>query len=282
MKRNKSYSSFYLLYLVSTPIGNLNEFNKRAIDVINDADIVACEDTRETGKLLSLVGIPNKEFFSLHEHNEREATEKVITLVKEGKKVVYMSDAGYPTISDPGDILVQECIKNDIAVSCVDCANAAINALSCSSLPKDKFLFYGFLDAKIPAKEKELEKLQAFPYTLIFYEAPHRIEETIKSLYKVLGNRNVTLARELTKLNEEYIYGTLEEFLDLDFDSIKGEMVIIVEGNTKEQILTEKEIEDLLKEQIEAGSTKKDAINKVASDYNLKKNLVYKIATKID
>ncbi|MCD8195003.1 MAG: 16S rRNA (cytidine(1402)-2'-O)-methyltransferase [Coprobacillus sp.] len=281
MKRNKSYSSFYLLYLVSTPIGNLKEFNDRAVEIVKDADIVACEDTRETGKLLSLVGIKDKEFISLHEHNEKEASEKVVSLIKEGKKVVYMSDAGYPTMSDPGNILVKLCIENNIAVSCVNCANAAINALCCANVDNDKFLFYGFLEAKTSQKEKELEKLKGFPYTLVFYEAPHRIEETINSLYKVLGNRNVTLARELTKLNEEYIYGTLEELKDLDFETIKGEIVIIVEGNKEDKTLTDSEIEEILQDLIKSGCTKKDAIDKVASDYNLKKNLVYKIATKI-
>ncbi|MCD8203576.1 MAG: 16S rRNA (cytidine(1402)-2'-O)-methyltransferase [Coprobacillus sp.] len=282
MQRNKSFESKYLLYLVASPIGNLKEMNPRAIEVISDCDLVACEDTRVTKKLLGFFNI-SKECLSLHEHNEQEAGEKVIELIKEGKKVAYMSDAGYPAISDPGDILVKKCIDNGIAVSCVNGGSALLDALVTSRQDKDHFLFYGFLDAKKSAREKELNKLKDVPYTIILYEAPHRIEETLHSIYDVLGDREITLARELTKLNEECIYGKVSEFLSLDFSSIIGEIVLVIEGyHENEVIFTEEKIKELLLESLQKGRSKKDAVEYVSKTYKIKKNLVYDVMKTIE
>ncbi len=278
MKRVKSYSSPYLLYLIATPIGNLKEMTPRAIEVLSDCDIVACEDTRVTAKLLTLFNIKGKELISLREHNEVGMSELVINLVKQGKKVVYMSDAGYPTISDPGEILVNKCIDNDISISVINGSSAMLSGLIASNLSKEHFLFYGFLDAKKTAREKELQELKEIPYTLVFYEAPHRIEATLHSLRSVLGDRKVTLCRELTKMNEEYIYGTVSELLELDFTTIIGEIVLVVEGIAKIcKVFSDSEIEKLCQEKLNEGLTKKDAIDQIVTEYKIPKNQVYNI-----
>ncbi len=234
MKRSKSYDkNNLLLYLVATPIGNLKEFSPRAIEIVSEADIVAAEDTRNAYDLLARFNI-KKELYSLREHNEKEASKHLVSLIQAGKKVVYMSDAGYPGISDPGYLLVQELIANDICVSTISGSSAFINALVASGLETKHFFFYGFLSAKDNEAKEEINSLKALRNTLIFYEAPHRVIRTIKLLKDGLGNRKVCLARELTKLNEEYIRGTLEELANIEEETLKGEMVIIVEGNNEE------------------------------------------------
>ncbi len=256
--------------------------NPRAIEVISDSDLVVCEDTRVTKKLLGYFNI-SKECISLHEHNEQEASDKVVSLIKEGKKVVYMSDAGYPAVSDPGDILVKKCIESDIAVSCVNGGSALLDALVSSRQDKDHFLFYGFLSAKKSARDKELAKLKEIPYTIIFYEAPHRIEECLHSIYEVMGDREITLARELTKLNEECIYGKVSELLELDFSSIIGEIVLVLEGyHENEVIFDDEKIKELLLESLQKGRSKKDAVEYVSSTYKIKKNHVYEVMNTID
>ena len=278
MKRNKSFDNSHpLLYLIATPIGNLGEMNKRALEVLQDIDIVAAEDTRNSSALLANYGI-HKEMFSLREHNEVEASQRLISLIKEGKKIAYMSDAGYPGISDPGYLLVKAAIANDISVSTINGACAFINALVTSGLPTDHFYFYGFL----PAKENEAKnicgEMKDRKETIIFYEAPHRIEKTINLLYEVFGDRQVVIARELTKLNEEYIRGSLSELIKLDFSTLKGEMVIILSGNDKECEIDENTIRNRLNYFIEKGLSKKDATEVVADEYKVNKNIVYKIA----
>ena len=209
MIRNKSFENNKpLIYLIATPIGNLGEMSKRALDVIQEMDVIAAEDTRNTYSLLSHFGI-KKELFSLREHNEIEASEHLLRLVKNGKKVAYVSDAGYPGISDPGYLLVKKAREEGIAVSTVSGSCAFINALVASGLPTDHFYFYGFLSKKGNEGKKALESLTDRPETLIFYESPHQIEETIKLLFSVFGDRKCVIARELTKLNEEYISGSL-------------------------------------------------------------------------
>ena len=219
MKRSKSFDNHApLLYLVATPIGNLSEISKRALDVLNEVDIIFAEDTRNTYSLLSNYGI-KKELFSLREHNEIEASKHLVSLLRSGKKIAYVSDAGYPGISDPGYLLVKTAIEEDIAVSTISGSSAFINALVSSGLPTDHFYFYGFLSKKGNEAKSALEELKGREETLIFYESPHHIEDTVKVLYEVLGNRKAVIARELTKLNEEYIRGSLEELQTLDFNT---------------------------------------------------------------
>ena len=277
MKRNKSFDkNNFPLYLIATPIGNLKEFSSRAIEVVNEADIVAAEDTRNAYDLLMKFGI-KKETYSLREHNEKEASKHLISLIQTGKKVVYMSDAGYPGISDPGYILVKEAIANDIAVSTVSGSSAFINALVASGLETKHFFFYGFLSAKDGEAKEEINNLKAIKNTLIFYEAPHRIIRTLKLLKDGLGNREVCLARELTKLNEEYIRGTLEELSNIEEETLKGEMVVIVDGNHEEASVSDDEITARVAYFTNLGLSQKDAVNVVSEEYKVNKNYIKKL-----
>lgn len=274
MKRNKSFDNTTpLLYLVATPIGNLKEFPPRAIEVLSDADIIAAEDTRNSYALLTHFDI-KREMFSLREHNEKEASSFLINKIKEGKKVAYVSDAGYPCISDPGAILVQECLKNDINVSTVCGSSAFINALVASGLPANHFYFHGFLSAKDNEAKTELQALKNKAETLIFYESPHRIIRMISNLLEVLGDRDCCIARELTKLNEEYIRGTLSELAKIPEDTLKGEMVVIVAGNNDQTTISDAEIFAKVEYFVKKGLSKKDAISVVSDIYKINKNRI--------
>jgi len=274
MKKIKSFDNSHpLLYLIATPIGNLGEFSPRALEVINEMDFIACEDTRNTKDLLQKFNI-NKRLVSLREHNETEMSNFVINEIKNGKKVAYVSDAGYPAISDPGNILVKLANQNDIAISVVSGSSAFINALVSSNLNTDHFYFYGFLPVKEGEAKKELESIKLLKDTVIFYESPHRIEETLNLLYKELGDRKVVLHRELTKINEEKIYGTLSELVNIDFSLIKGELVIVVEGNTLENSYSDTEIATRVASFMEKGLSKKDAIELTCEVLGVKKNYV--------
>lgn len=277
MKRNKNFTDKRpVLYLISTPIGNLGEFSPRAIETIQNADVVMAEDTRNTSSLLLKFNI-SKPCFSLREHNEKHMSAYVIKELKEGQNVVYMSDAGYPAISDPGAILVKECLANDIGVSVINGSSAFLTALCASGLDTAHFHFYGFLNAKTSAAEKELEELKNNPETLIFYESPHRIKETLELLHKVLGKREACIARELTKINEEYIYGNLEEFLDIDETTLKGEMVIVVEGNKEAKELDEEEINEAIELLKSKGLTNRDIVEIITKIYKVNKNKISKL-----
>ena len=277
MTRNKPFNNTApVLYLIATPIGNLKEMSPRALEIIAEMDIIAAEDTRNSFSLLNNFGI-KKEMFSLREHNEVEASKHLLEMIKQGKKVAYMSDAGYPGISDPGYLLVQEMIKNDIAVSTISGSCAFINALVASGLDTKHFYFYGFLPAKENEAKEELLDLRVRKETIIFYEAPHRIMKTLSLLKEVLGNRYVCLARELTKINEEYIRGNLDELLELDESSIKGEIVLIVEGNKEESAIDDKEIVSRVDYFVKLGLSQKDAISVVAEEFNINKNYIKKL-----
>lgn len=282
MKRNKSFDNKHpLLYLVATPIGNLSEISKRALDIFNEMDIIAAEDTRNTFNLLSQYGI-KKELFSLREHNEVEASKHLIKLLREGKKIAYVSDAGYPGISDPGYLLVKAAIKEDINIATISGSSAFINALVASGLPTDHFYFFGFLPKKGNEAKTVLEDLKERKETLIFYESPHHIKETINLLYAVLGNRDAVIARELTKLNEEYIRGTLEELVKLDFETLKGEMVVLIDGNpSSSEDISDEQIEKKLQYYLGFGISKKVAIELTKDDFKIGKNRAYAIAQKL-
>lgn len=281
MKRNKNFvDEKPLLYLLATPIGNLKELSPRALEVLNSADLIACEDTRNTFSLLSHYGL-KKNLVSLREHNEKGMSQKIIEEIKNGKQVVYVSDAGYPCISDPGAILAKECLNSDINVSTISGSSAFINALVASGLNSDHFYFYGFLSSKDSEAKKELETLKSFTSTLLFYESPHRIERTIKLLYEYFGEREAVIARELTKKNEEYLRGPLSEFLTLDFASIIGEIVIVIEGAKTETNIEEETLISHLNILLEKGMSKKDASEAISKIDNVNKNDVYNLAIKI-
>ena len=274
MKKIKSFDNSHpLLYLIATPIGNLGEMTPRAIEVLNNVDYVACEDTRNTGDLLKKFDI-NKKIISLREHNEVEASNHVIEDLLNGKKVAYVSDAGYPAISDPGNILVKLCVEKDIAVSVISGGCAFINALTSSNLDTDHFYFHGFLSPKENEARKELQALREKKETLIFYEAPHRIKDTVKILFEELGDRKVSLQRELTKLNEEKLYGLLSELNNFNLESLKGEMVIVVEGNKKEISISDDKIINKVNYFVSKGLSKKDSIELVSEVLNVKKNYI--------
>ena len=280
MERNKSFQNKPILYLVSTPIGNLGEVSKRTIEVLNSVDFVAAEDTRNSLNLLNNLGV-KKKMISLHEHNEREASANVIKLILDGSSIAYMSDAGYPGISHPGALLVQEAIKNDVPVSVVNGSSAFLTALIPSGLPTDHFYFHGFLPSKDSDAKKELTELENKRETLIFYESPHRIIRTLEMLYEILGDRKACLARELTKLNEEYIRGSLSELKDIDESTLKGEMVLIMEGNNSVKALDDEKLINRYKELVERGLTKPQARDIVCEEFNAKPNYVKSLVMKL-
>lgn len=266
-----------LLYLVATPIGNMEEMAPRAISIIRETDFVAAEDTRNSGALLKKLGI-DKPFISCHEHNEEAASQKIVSLLLSGKKVAYMSDAGYPGISDPGSRLVAHCLSNGIKVSTISGPNAALNALSASGLDSAHFYFHGFLDAKEGEKEREIGELKSRKETIILYESPHRIKKTLQALYRILGDRKAVIARELTKVHEEYIRGQLSELNELEESTLKGEMVIVIEGDkSKEEISDEdiaKTLQNLLKTEKLSGT---EAVKETAKTLQIGKNRVYRV-----
>ena len=277
MKRNKSFDGNKpVLYLIATPIGNLKEMSPRALETISEMDIIAAEDTRNAFSLLANYGI-KKELFSLREHNEIEASKHLLEKIRAGKKVAYMSDAGYPGISDPGYLLVKEMIKEDVNISTISGPSAFINALVASGMKTEHFYFYGFLSAKESEAKEEILSLKDLKDTIIFYEAPHRIDKTLNLLRECLGNREICLARELTKLNEEYIRGTLDELIQLDKTTLKGEMVLIVAGNNEENKVDDEKIKSRIAYFVNLGLSQKDAINVVAEEYDINKNYVKKL-----
>ena len=277
MKRTKSFESENnLLYLVATPIGNMSEVSERTIAILNSVDVIAAEDTRNTGSLLAKLGI-SKELFSLREHNENEASAHVIELIKNGKKVAYVSDAGYPGISDPGYLLVNNLLKEDIRVSTISGPCAFINALVASGLETNHFYFHGFLSAKEGEAKKELEALKERKETLIFYESPHRIMKMLNNLLEVLGDRKAVIARELTKINEEYIRGNLSEMVELDESTLKGEMVVLVEGNKNKPVVSDQKIRERVGYYMERGYSKKDATEIVSNELEIPKNQIKKL-----
>ena len=267
-----------LLYLVATPIGNLQEVSPRTIEILSSVDLIACEDTRVTGKLLNLLGL-KKDLISLREHNEVSVSNDLIEKIKKGTKVAYVSDAGYPCISDPGSKLVKICLQNDINIAPVSGPNAALNALVASGLCEDHFYFHGFLNAKETVRLEELRELSFRKETLIFYEAPHRIKKTIESLYEILGDRKACIARELTKKHEEFIRLNLKNMCELDPETLKGEMVIVVEGCTGEvkPVISNTDIVNMVKSMVDSGMSTKDAIKKVSEMTKVNKNTIYKV-----
>lgn len=267
-----------LIYLVATPIGNLQEVSPRTIEVLSSVDLIACEDTRVTGKLLSLHGI-KKDLISLREHNEVSVSNELIEKIKNGLRVAYVSDAGYPCISDPGSKLVKICLEHEINIAPISGPNAALNALVASGLCEDHFYFHGFLNAKESVRLEELRELVNRKETLIFYEAPHRIQKTLESLYEIFGDRKACLARELTKKHEEFIRCGLKAMSEIDPETLKGEMVIVVEGSNGEEkpVINNTDIVNMVKSMVDSGMSTKDAIKKVSEMTKINKNIVYKV-----
>lgn len=270
----KSYenSEYGKLYLIPTPIGNLDDITLRAIKTLEMVDIVYAEDTRETLNLLKYLKI-NKKVESCHKYTEMKHKDKIVQILKSGKNIGYVTDRGTPLISDPGNVIVDESIKENITVIALPGPNALLPAINMSGLSNEKFLFYGFLNSKQSLAKKELIDLKDIKQTIIFYESPHRITDTLSQILDVFGNRNIAIVREISKLHEEVIRDNIENILKIS-DTLKGEMVIIVEGNTKEETLEvnyTEEIDKLLTQ----GYSKRDAIREIADKYNVSKNKLY-------
>lgn len=269
------------LYLCATPIGNLGDVSARCLEIFNTADLIAAEDTRRTVQLLNHFGI-SKPLTSYHEHNKREKGEYIIKLLKEGKNIAQVSDAGTPAISDPGEDLVRLCIENDITVTSIPGPVAGINALILSGLPTRRYAFEGFLSVNKRHRREHLESVKNDTHTLIFYEAPHKLKYTLADMYETFGDRKIALARELTKLHEEIIRTTLEKAQSLyEEKSPRGEYVIVIEGAPesaklpKDSEWSDMSVVEHVEMYIAEGLTPKDAVKKAAKDRGLAKRDVY-------
>lgn len=267
------------LYLVPTPIGNLEDMTYRSVRILQEVELIASEDTRNTQKLLNHFEIqtPQK---SLHEHNYKERIPQLIAELMSGRSIAQVSDAGMPSISDPGHELVLACIQAGIPVVAIPGPTAGMTALIASGLLPQPFLFYGFLGRKKKEQQTTLETLKEYTATLIFYESPYRISATLTNMLTVFGNRQVVLCRELTKIHEEYLRGSIEELLDyIEEHPVKGECCLLVEGNTGSEE-PQTQIEGSLKEQVEQlialGEKTNAAIKAVAVKNGLKKQEVYR------
>lgn len=267
-----------VLYLVATPIGNLEDITYRALDVLQKVDFIAAEDTRHTLKLLNHFEI-KKPMISYYEHNIRERGEKIIGRLKEGESAALVTDAGTPAISDPGEDIVRLCAEENIKVVPIPGAVAAINALICSALPTSRFSFEGFLSVNKKSRADHLSSVKNSPYTLIFYEAPHKLLNTLRDMYVSFGERKIAIARELTKRHEEILHTTLSGAIKhFEETAPKGEFVLIIEGEKETKSTSDFDNFSVLEHinyYIEAGIDKKEAMKKVAQDRGVSKREIY-------
>lgn len=266
------------LYLIPTPIGNLEDITLRALNILKKVDVVFAEDTREANNLLKYYKI-NKKIESCHKYSEMKHKDKIIHYLHEGKNIGYISDRGTPLISDPGNYVVNEVIKEKIDVIALPGATALIPALNMSGLDNSKFLFYGFLNSKKTIAEKELKKLKSLNYSIIFYESPYRVKDTLMLINKVFGNRKVALVREISKIHEEIIRNDIVDIIN-NLDTIKGEFVIVVDKAQEVEIEEINYIEKV-KELCKNGYTKKDAVKEISSIYDISKNKLYEMCKEL-
>lgn len=270
-----SYNNTPTLYLIPTPIGNLDDITLRAIKTLEQVEVVFSEDTRVTSLLLNHLNI-KKKLISNHEHNEKLNSDKLLEYLKNGYSVGLVSDRGTPVISDPGYEMAKVAIENNFNVVSLPGATALIPALTVSGIEPMPFLYYGFLNSKESKRKQELENLKNVKYTMIFYEAPHRITKTLEEMLEILGNRNISISREITKKFEEVYRGTIKEIIE-ETKEIKGEIVIVVSGNNEEITYDDLSIQEHVNLYIKNGLNSKEAIKKVAEDRNLKKSDVYNV-----
>ena len=264
------------LYLVATPIGNLEDITLRALRILKEVDYIAAEDTRNTLKLLNHFEI-KKPMISNHRHNEENREDVLINMLKEGKNIAVVSDAGTPGISDPGEVIVKRAIEENINVVPIPGACAAINALIASGLDTKEFVFVGFLPLNKKLRKEKLDEIKNERRTCIVYEAPHKMKESLKDSKDVLENRKIVLARELTKIHEEFIRGNIDEVIEKS-DNLKGEMILIIEGNSEiksENILNNLSLDEHYMVYEKQGLSKKDIIKKIAKDRDVAKNEIY-------
>ena len=280
-KEDKNQIIGGVLYLVATPIGNLSDMSERALKVLSEVDIVAAEDTRNSGKLLAYFGI-SKPMISYFEHNKRERGEAILEKLKSGLSVALVTDAGTPAISDPGEDLVRLCAENGVTVTSIPGCSAVVNALALSALPTGRFCFEGFLSTNKNERFDRLNEIKNDTRTTIFYEAPHKLLKTLEDLYSVFGDRKIALCRELTKLNEEIMRTTIGGAIEhYQANSPRGEYVLVVEGCDKsmasDAFWTNMSVEEHVNFYVAEGLKKMDAIKSVAKDRDVPKNEIYKI-----
>ena len=266
-----------ILYIVATPIGNLEDITLRAINVLKNVELIAAEDTRHTLKLLNHLEI-TKPLISYHRHNEDFKSDFLIKKLEEGTNIALVSDAGTPGICDPGEEIIKKCIENNIKVIPIPGACAMINALIASGITTKEFTFLGFLPLNKKLRKEKMEEIKKETKTIILYEAPHKLEATLNDLKDIIQNRKIVLARELTKIHEEFIRGDIDEILK-NVKDIKGEFVLIIEGakrEEKENELNCLSLEDHYKYYEKQGLDKKEIIKQIAKDRKVNKNEIYK------
>lgn len=264
------------IYLVATPIGNLEDITLRALRILKEVDYIAAEDTRNTLKLLNYYNI-KKPLISNHRHNEEEREDLLIRKIKDGKSIAIVSDAGTPGISDPGEAIVKRAIQEEISVIPIPGACAAINALISSGLNTTEFVFMGFLPLNKKLRKQKFEEIKNETKTIIIYEAPHKLKETLMDLKEVIKDRQVVLAREITKIHEEFLRGKIDEIISKCIN-IKGEIILLLEGAEsieEENFLNNLDLNDHYRFYERQGMNKKDIIKKIAKDRGVNKNEIY-------
>lgn len=270
-----------ILYLVATPIGNLSDISERALKTLREADLIACEDTRHTRKLLTHFGISNK-LVSYHEHNEQSRAEEFAGLLLDGKNIAVVSDAGTPAICDPSFRIVQKAHEINVKVISIPGAVAFVNAAIISGLPTDSIFFGGFLPSKKTERQRRLQEVENIPATLVFYESPHRLEKSLVDCFEILGNRKAVVARELTKIHEEIIRGTLDELPENFADKeVKGEIVLVIDReeiqSSKSKVQSLKSIVERVAELELEGVGRKVALKKAAKEFGVSRSEAYRI-----
>lgn len=271
IQKSYSESEYGKLYLIPTPIGNLDDITYRAINTLRDVDVVFAEDTRVTINLLKHFDI-SKKVESCHKYTEMKNKDKIINILKSGKNIGYVTDRGTPLISDPGNVIVDAVIEENITVIALPGSSALLPALNMSGISNERFLFYGFLQSKSSLAKKELIDLKEEKYSIILYESPHRILNTLELILDVFGDRKIAVVREISKLYEEVIRGRVSEVISLA-DNIRGEIVLVIEGNNN--IEDNNDYEKLINELIDKGYSKRDAVKEIAERYNVSKNKLY-------
>ncbi len=276
MIRQKSFENEKpTLYLVATPIGNLSEMTPRAVEILKSVNVIACEDTRTSGQMLKHFDIHNR-LISYQNFNEESSTHGIIGMLAQGQNIALISDAGYPLINDPGQRVVSEASALGYNVVPVSGSSAVLNALVASGLVAQPFLFVGFLPQSDTERRRRLKEFANYPMTLIFYESPHRITRCLKSCLEILGDRRCVLAREMTKLHEEFIRGTVKEILEVS-EELKGEMVIVMDGNKDDY---RKDVDysaliNMVHERVASGMARSEAVREVASSAGISRNRLY-------
>lgn len=270
----KSYDDSPSLYLIPTPIGNLDDITVRALNTLKTVDVVLCEDTRDTGILLKNYEI-KKKLVSCHEYNENKMIDVVVSMLRDGLNIGLVTDQGTPVISDPGYVVAAGVIEAGFNVISLPGATAFVPALTMSGIEPSPFLFYGFLNSKSGKQITELKSLKDYKFTMIFYESVHRMKETLENMLNVFGDRSIAVVRELSKIHEEISRGKISEILPL-VDDMKGEFVIVVEGNKEMIDYSNLDVVEHVKIYLDDGLTEKEAIKVVAKERNVAKSIIYK------